>query len=340
LLSRFGSATAVLNAKPTDFREVRGISPEIASAIRSDIAFPAAEKMLQRATDLGQIVLVPTDAQFPPALRVIPDPPPVLFTLGHLVAFERPAVAIVGSRDHSNYGADVARSLGRFAANAGIAVVSGMARGLDAMAQGAAIEVGGVSIGVLGTGADQVYPAENRVLFDRIREHGLLVSEYPPGTRPGMGTFPQRNRIISGLAQALVVVEATEGSGTLITVTCALEQGREVLAVPGPITSSTSRGTNRLIRDGATPLLCAEDLLAAFGAIVPPAAKGPMPAPPCNLSPDEALVLNALSCEARQVDEIAEQVGLPIGRLLAVLLGLELGGLAEQSSGALYRRRC
>lgn len=217
-------------------------------------------------------------------------------------------------------------------------MVSGMARGLDAVAQMAALLAGGRSIGVLGTGVDVAYPATNHALYDQILPDGLLLSEMLPGAQPDRGSFPRRNRLISGLSRALVVVEAADGSGTLITVGSALEQGRDVLAVPGPITSLTSRGTNRLLRDGALPLLEPEDMLSALG-LAPIREPAPPPAPPCTLAPTEARVFSALNHEGRGVDELAETAGLPVGELLAALLGLELGGFAQQLPGGVYRLR-
>ena len=263
----------------------------------------------------------------------------MLFAVGDTDVLAHRGVAIVGSRKHTRYGADVAKRLGETAAAAGIPVISGMARGLDAIAQTSALDAGGRSIGVLGTGADIVYPWENKDLFKRMESAGLLLTEHPPGDRGFPGAFPRRNRLISGLAQVLVVVEAAEASGTLVTVTSALEQGREVLVVPGPINSPTSQGTNRLIRDGATPLLAPDDILAAFGlAAMSPTTSSLLP-PPGNLSPDEARLFSVLSGEARQVDDIALAAGLPIGLVLGTLLGLELGGVVEQLAGNLYRRR-
>ena len=183
-----------------------------------------------------------------------------------------------------------------------------------------------------------VYPASNAALFDRMVVDGALLTEHPPGDRAGRWAFPRRNRLISGLARALVVVEAAEGSGTLVTVSCALEQGREVLVVPGPIDSPTSRGTNRLLRDGATPLLDPDDLLAAFDIVSGAAPARPTP-PRGDLSPHEARVLGGLSEAPRAIDDVALAVGLPMGLLLGTLLGLELGGLVEQLADGSYRRR-
>lgn len=334
LLQRFGTAVEVLDAPRIALTHVDQISARLARLLQRG-SRDEAESMLERAREAGQEVLVPPDPEYPAALRSIPDPPPILFAAGRLELLSMPAVAIIGSRSHTRYGADLAARLAEQAARAGVVVVSGMARGLDAVAQAAALDAGGATIGVLGAGVDVIYPARNRELYRRVREDGLLISEHPPGERPSQGSFPRRNRIISGLSRALVVVEAAVGSGTLITVECALEQGRDVLAVPGPITSPTSIGTNRLIRDGATPILAVEELPALLG--LAPGAPEPL-TPPCTLSPEEARVFDALTVETQHVDELALKVGFPIGTLLGVLLGLELGGLAEQLPGAMFRR--
>jgi DNA processing protein len=335
LIGRFGTAVAALDAPRAAWADLPHFSPRLVGAIRRADR-TAAAALLARAAAAEQWVLVPSDGRYPARLRTIPDPPPILFAAGDLTLLDRPAVAIVGSRDHSRYGAVVATRLAEAAAEARAVVVSGMARGLDAVAQAAALNVGGTTIGVLGAGVDVVYPARNRALFARVRDTGLLLSEHPPGDRPTAGAFPRRNRIISGLANALVVVEAALGSGTLITVQCALEQGREVFAVPGPITSATSAGTNRLLRDGATPILAWDDLPALLGLGTTPAPTAPLT---CTLGSDEARVLGALTSDPRHIDELALDLGLPIGTLLGALLGLELGGLVEHLPGTLFRRR-
>ncbi|HRP08643.1 MAG TPA: DNA-processing protein DprA [Gemmatimonadales bacterium] len=337
LISRFGTARGAILAPSEAITEIEGFTARAAQAIRS-VDLRLADQLVADALAAGQELLVPPDEGDPARLRAIPDPPAVLFCRGDRSLFARPAVAIVGSRQHTRYGAEVAARLGEEAARAGVLVVSGMARGLDAVAQAAALDAGGTTIGVLGTAVDVVYPASNRELFQRVTAHGLLVSEYPPGQRPHQGSFPRRNRLISGLADALVVVEAAEASGTLITVNCALEQGRDVLAVPGPINSPTSRGTNRLLRDGATPILEPADLLAALGIAGDDKPSTPVEAP-CSLTPEEARVFDALSSDPRHIDELALHTGLPIGLLLGTLLGLELGGLIEQLPGSMFRRR-
>ncbi len=339
MLSRAGSARATFANLDNALTGMRALPAPLAAALRRP-PLQAARDLLEQSAARGHHILTPADADFPALLRSIPDPPPLLFGIGNVALANAEAVAIVGSRDHTRYGGDVAERLGIVAAEAGLVVVSGMARGLDAMAQRAAHNAGGTSIGVLGTGIDLVYPVENGELFELVARDGLLLSELPPGMPGHKGSFPARNRLISGLARALVVVEAAESSGTLITVGTALEQGRDVLVVPGPISSGTSSGTNRLLRDGAVPILTPSDILIPYGIV--PASGRPAPRPvvaPCTLSPTEARVFGALTGEGQSVDDLAELIGLPVGELLASLLGLELGGLAQQLPGALYRTR-
>jgi DNA processing protein len=212
-----------------------------------------------------------------------------------------------------------------------------MARGLDAVAHQAALDVGGGTIGVLGNGLGVIYPAANRSLYERVGQVGLLLSEFPPGERPHAGSFPRRNRLISGLASVTVVIEAGARSGTLITVGAALDQGRDVMAVPGPITSATSVGTNRLIRDGATPLLEPADLLALFDGLAAPAQSQKERRPP-RLADDSQRVYDELGGSPMHLDSLAERLAEPVGRLLAILSALELQGLVEQQPGNLFGR--
>src|SRR6476661_5507757 len=263
---------------------IPGITPACATAIKST-PLSTGRQLAEAVDRIGARILVPDDADFPAPLRTIPDAPSVLFALGDLGLLQRPALAIVGSRDHSAYGQAVARGVAMLAARVGLVVVSGMARGLDAVAQSTALEAGGTTIGVLGNGLGVIYPAANRVLYERVTAGGLLLSEFPPGERPHAGSFPQRNRLISGLARVTLVVEAALGSGALITAGTALDQGREVMAVPGPVTSSLSVGCNRLLRDGATPYLEPADLAQLYPELTFPAdrlaedARGPQPLP-------------------------------------------------------------
>jgi DNA processing protein len=269
----------------------------------------------------------------PGGVASIFDPPAGVFVRGSgaLDLLDAPSVAVVGARACSPYGSQVARTLGRELAAAGLVVVSGLARGIDAEAHRGALEAGGRTVAVLGCGIDRDYPASHAELAGRIRSTGLVVSEYAPGVEPAPWRFPARNRIVAGLSQATVVVEARERSGALITADLALEEGREVFAVPGEITSALSAGTNRLLALGATPLLEADDVLRAFGI---DRAEQP---PPGNLSEAAATALGALEDGAASADELVTATGLGIGAVAAALTELELAGLAAEGDGR-YRR--
>jgi DNA processing protein len=268
---------------------------------------------------------------YPELLAAIYDPPARLYLRGeHLDVLERPCVAVVGARACSPYGAAVARSLGRELAAAGVCVVSGLARGVDGEAHRGALEAGGPTVAVLGCGIDRDYPAAHAELARRIAQNGLVVSEYPPGVEPAPWRFPARNRIVAGLSLAVVVVEARERSGALITAEFALEEGREVLAVPGEITSALSAGSNELLRQGAAPLLAPADALAAIG-LEPPATR-PAPA----VGGPAGRVLAALADGPADVDALTRRTALEAAEVAAALAELELEGLVRGGEGT-YR---
>jgi DNA processing protein len=261
---------------------------------------------------------------FPPLLRAIHDPPAGLFLRGQAESeiLSRAAVAVVGARACSGYGSSVARSLGRELASAGLVVVSGLARGIDAEAHRGALEAQGATVAVLGCGIDRDYPAAHAELARRVAAAGLIVSEYAPGVEPAPWRFPARNRIVAGLCAATVVVEARERSGALITADLALEEGREVFAVPGEITSSLSAGTNALLKLGAAPLTSAADVLASFG-IEPESAQG-----------EDSPLLALLPASA---DELVRKTGLGADEVARTLVELELEGRVVVRDG-MYRR--
>jgi DNA processing protein len=267
---------------------------------------------------------------YPPLLAELHDPPERLYLRGQPAdTLARPAVAVVGARSCSPYGAQVARELGRALGGAGVVVVSGLARGIDGEAHRGALAGGGLTLAVLGCGIDRDYPRSHAELARRIAESGLIVSEYPPGVEPAPWRFPARNRIIAALALATVVVEARERSGALITADFALELGRDVFAVPGEITSALSNGTNDLLRQGAAPLLSAEDVLAVLGIEL-------RPPPGPDVSAGAARVLAALSDGACDADGLARATGLASAAVAAALVELELAGLVAGADG-LYR---
>ena len=273
-----------------------------------------------------------SDHAFPPLLRAIHDPPPGLFLRGTAAAelLARPAVAVVGARGCTGYGASVARALGRELAAAGLVVVSGLARGVDSEAHRGAVDAGGATVAVLGCGIDRDYPASHRELAARIAGDGLVVSEYPPGVLPAPWRFPARNRIVAGLCAATVVVEARERSGALITADLALEEGREVFAVPGEITSLLSAGSNALLRLGAIPLTRPGDVLEHLG-VEPPAREAP------ELGAAASAVVERLSDGAATADELVRASGLQPGAVAAALVELELAGVVGENAGV-YRR--
>ncbi|HEX6435338.1 MAG TPA: DNA-processing protein DprA [Gemmatimonadales bacterium] len=343
LLTAYPTANGAHSAPFEFLCALPGFSRAFASAIKAT-PLETGRQTLEAAERLGAQVFIPDDVAYPELLRHIPDPPPVLFTVGDATLLSRPAAAVVGSRDHSSYGAEVCRRIAGPAAAAGIVLVSGMARGLDAVAHTAALDSGGSTIGVLGNGHGVIYPSANRKLYERVAGSGLLVSEFPPGERPSAGSFPRRNRLISGLSRVTVVIEAAVGSGALITAGTALDQGREVMAVPGNITSATSVGCNRLIRDGATPLLEPGDLLQQFPELVrdlPDSGMvtiGPEPLPE-TLSPAERELAAIVGAQPLHPDELATRSQRPIGEVLSILCGLEIAGVVEQGPGRLFTRR-
>jgi DNA processing protein len=271
---------------------------------------------------------------YPPLLTELHDPPTRLYLRGgppEILA--RTSVAIVGARSCSPYGVQVARELARELAGAGVVVVSGLARGVDGEAHRGALAAGGLTVAVLGCGIDRDYPKAHAELARRISENGLVASEYPPGVEPSPWRFPARNRIVAGLATATVVVEARRRSGALITADFALELGRDVFAVPGEITSGLSEGTNDLIRQGATPLLGAADVLEALGIEPEPPVTVPT-----SLSPEAENVWSALRAGAMTLDEISRTAGIGAAEVAVALTELELAGLVAGAEGV-YRAR-
>jgi DNA processing protein len=286
---------------------------------------------LARLRTLGLRFLARSEPSFPQLLGAIHDPPPGLFLRGgaESALLARPAVAIVGARACSAYGRQIARSLGRDLGAAGLVVVSGLARGVDAEAHRGALEAAATTVAVLGCGIDRDYPAAHRELARQVADTGLIVSEYAPGVEPAPWRFPARNRIVAGLCAATIVVEARERSGALITADFALEEGREVFAVPGEITSSLSAGTNALLRLGATPLTSAQDVLESYG-LSPAAAVAP------ELSETAARVLACVRERAAGADALARATELGAGEVAVALTELELAGAVREEDGV-YR---
>ncbi len=301
--------------------------PRSARFARFKASFDAAAE-LERLRSLGLRFVGRSERGFPPLLGAIHDPPPGLFLrgAGSPELLSRPAVAIVGARACSPYGRQVARRLGRELAGAGLVVVSGLARGVDGEAHRGALEAGGTTVAVLGCGIDRDYPAAHRPLAAEVAASGLIVSEYAPGIEPAPWRFPARNRIVAGLCPATVVVEARERSGALITTDLALEEGREVFAVPGEITSALSAGSNALLRLGATPCTGAADVLEAFG--LEPAGSGSI-----EVGETAARVLERVREAATSADELVRATGLGAGEVAAALTELELAGAVVIEEG-------
>jgi DNA processing protein len=331
LISHFGSPEAALAAPEHELAQVRGLSAAVRASLLSHDWHPFAQAEGDRLAASGARVLDLLSEQYPKLLLEIPDPPPFLYLKGELKGSE-PAVAIVGSRRATQYGLCTATRLARDLAACGVTVVSGMARGIDTAAHWGAVKAGGRSVAVLGCGIDQVYPPENEALCRAVAASGALLSEFPLGTAPLAENFPRRNRIISALSRGVVVVEAGEHSGSLITARYALEQGREVFAVPGNVTCSGSRGGNGLIKEGAKLVERVEDILEELS--LPPPASGALEGPPaCSLTAPEAELYVLLCRGPLQIDDIIVQSQLTAGEVSATLLGLELKGAVARLPG-------
>ena len=367
LLEHFPSPEDIYYAQPEDLPPVEGLSSSQA-ALLSDKSTDRAEDVLAHCAKGDIFLLTMQDALYPDRLRNIYDPPVLLYGRGRMPLFdEEAAVSVVGTRTCTPYGISAAEELGYQLAKEGAVVVSGLAKGIDGASHRGALRAGGFTAAVLGGGVDVVYPAENRRLYEDIAATGVLLSEYPPGTEPMGSHFPVRNRILSGLSLAVLVVEAPERSGALITANTALEQGRDVFAVPGPIDASASRGCNRLIADGAGLVSESWDILREYQAMYPhkilgervelphalgyqarteqaeaKAAETPAEAealPALDLTGDHGLtddqmkLLRELAQGEKQVDDLIELTQIPARRVLSALTMLELDGYVAQSGG-------
>ena len=347
LLARFQAIEAAWNATPEELTSA-GLDPQYIRAMSKARASFDAERELNLLERAGARALTWLDEGFPPNLRDIPQSPPVIFVRGNLGPQFDQAVAVVGTRHVTPYGRQVTEHFCAALANSAVAIISGLARGVDAIAHRVALECGAPTVAVLAGGIDQVYPRENAGLAERIVEQGCFVSEYPVGIPARRDYFPRRNRILSGLAKAVLVVEAGEGSGALHTANWAFEQGRDVFAVPGSVFSRQSQATNQLIRENtarlvATPeQLCEELNLISTGAQLPlatPAAETPAstPAPAATPArrPDDPILAH-LSNGPRHVDEIVRESGLPVAQVSSTLQLFELTGRVRQTAPMTY----
>jgi len=333
LLERFGDAESAWGAAPAELAGA-GLSTKLIErlvAVREKVDLARIWEQIQKK---GIHVLTWLDETYPERLKEIEQPPPVLYLRGELIPEDTWAVAIVGTRRVTPYGRQVTEQVASFLAANGITVVSGLARGVDAIAHNAALRAGGRTLAVLGSGVDRIYPPENRAMAEQIFEHGAVLSDYAPGTPPESSNFPPRNRIISGLSMAVIVIEAGETSGALITAEFAAEQGREVFAVPGNILAPQSKGTNKLIQRGALPLLSVDDIMQALNLTRVGQHKAARKALPADEI--EAKLLTAIGEEPLHVDEIRNQTGLPVEKVSATLVMMELKGMVRQVGNMHY----
>jgi DNA processing protein len=334
LIEQCGSVEAAWHATPKQMQQA-GLDVRVSKVFMEAQRTLNLEAEYQKVERAGLKVVLRGTPEYPALLAQIPYPPPLLYVNGQLSAVDEWSVAVVGTRQPTTYGKEATRRIVHDLAAAGVTIVSGLALGIDSIAHKAALEAGGRTIAVLATGADQVYPERNRALAERIMAgHGALVSEFPIGTKPLAQLFPVRNRIISGLALATLVIEAGRQSGALITVDYALEQGRDVFAVPGPIFSAQSVGTNQLIRNGAGLVTCAQDILNALNLSELAIQQEVQAAIPED--PTEASLLNVISYEPQHVDEILRQSELPITVVSSTLAIMELKGLVRQAAPMQY----
>lgn len=332
LLSRFGSPAAALAASPGDLSPL--LPAAAAAAWRRGADAQAVTRALAWSAESGNRIISLADTEYPAALLQTPDPPTVVYAKGRLELLQRPALAIVGSRNATPQGIRDAAAFARTFSDAGLTVVSGLALGIDAAAHEGGLAGSGSTVAVVGTGLDIVYPARNRALAHRVAEQGLLLSEFALGTPAAAANFPRRNRIISGLARGVLVVEAALRSGSLITARTAADQGREVFAIPGSIHSTLARGCHALIKQGAKLVESAQDVLEELGMLPVPAVGGDTD----TARHDEDPVLAALGTDSCDADTLAERTGLTITELQGRLGELVVEGAIAPLPGGKYQR--
>jgi len=334
LLDSFGNIHSAWKAPPSQLRAL-GLHENLVRRmmdVRRDVDL---DQLLDNIREQGVHVLTWEDDGYPEPLRDIPQSPPVIYVRGAITGEDTGGVAVVGTRRYTSYGQQVAEEVARYLALQGMTVISGLARGIDGIAHRAALEAGGRTIAVLGSGLDRVYPPEHRKLAAKIAGSGAVVSDYPLGTPPEGQNFPPRNRIISGLSQAIVVVEAGRRSGALITAKYAADQGREVFAVPGNIYAPQSKGANILLKEGAHPLLKMEDILDVLrltGRVAPQMVQRELPA-----NAAEAEIFQVLDLEPLHVNEVANRVKLPVEEVTSTLAIMEIKGLVRKTPGMKYQ---
>ncbi len=340
LVDLFGSPERALSSSYEDLRKIGMLSDKVAAAIGSFPWQEQAKREIAKAAEANITIVIADSPAYPENLRNTPDRPPYLYVKGALQSSDGNSIAIVGTRKPTHYGMTVTRRIAAELSSAGFTIVSGMARGIDTQAHRGAITAKGRTIAVLGCGIDVVYPPENKGLMEEIgrAECGAVVTENPFGTQPESGYFPSRNRIISGLSRGTVIIEAAEDSGSLITAKYALEQGRKLYAVPGNIGSLTSKGTNSLIKQGATLVEGVDDILRDLGMQMQGKGQAIPARPLPALTQEEKTVLCCITNEPKHIDIIMNESCSPAGRLGAVLINLELKGLAKQLPGKYFIR--
>jgi DNA processing protein len=332
LLALMGTPQNIFSAGTKDLLSLKGFRKEAADNIRNFRLWDEVERYERETEKKGIRVVGYNDPLYPAALQEIEGAPVVLYMKGEYLPDDRFGIAVVGSRKYTDYGESVTQRIAGELSAAGFTVISGMARGVDTLAHRSALVSGGRTIAVLGSGPDVCYPSENNGLMERIVRSGCVISEFPPGTPPNRENFPRRNRLISALSLGVLVVEAAPGSGSLITANYAVEQNKEVFAVPGNITSRNSEGTNRLIRQGAKLVLEAGDIIEELA----PVLKGFITArreEAVELSEEEESLCRVLSREPMHIDAVSREASLPAHKTLEVMLSLELKGVVRQSGG-------
>lgn len=340
LLDHFGSAEAVVRAAASDLRAVPGIGQKLSRSLVTARQELDIDAEIRDCRDNGVNILAESQADYPQSIRHIPDPPGVLFVRGEIRPSDAIAVSIVGTRHATQYGLAQAERLASGLARCGYTIVSGLARGIDSAAHRGALKAGGRTLAVLGSGVLNIYPPENESLASDIATQGAVISENPPRSPPLSGAFPQRNRIITGLSLGVIVVEAADRSGALISARHAMEQNRLVFAVPGRVDSRMSRGCHRLIRDGAKLVETVDDVLEELGPLATPTPiPGDDAAPPIRhpgemtLNEPEKAVLAAITDEPRTIDDVTVACGLPVHNVLATLSVLEMRRLVRRVGG-------
>ncbi|MGA0333533.1 MAG: DNA-processing protein DprA [Kiritimatiellia bacterium] len=342
LMQVLGSAANILEADVADWVQAKGVGQTLAEKLKSRLRGLDVEAELRRAEKLGARVITQLDPEYPELLRSIHDPPLALYVKGTLCAQDRHAIAVVGSRRCTHYGTQVADRLSFQLAKQGYTVVSGLARGIDAAGHQGALKGGGRTLAVLGTGIDQIYPAEHEKLARSIEENGALISEFPIGFKPTRQSFPQRNRICAGLCGGILVVEAARGSGAMMTVDFATEFGRLVFAVPGRIDNPSAGGCNGLIKNGAKLVEDVDDILEEFEYLIPPNPEGREdPAfvkPQVQLNDAERKILEHLGREDKEQDVLIRECGLTASEVATALLTLEMKRQIKSLPGRKVRK--